>query len=61
MLYWAAIVFVATIVAAVLGFGALSGFWAGFATNIFWLLSILFVLFLMAGLFTEKHPNAPHM
>jgi len=49
MLYWAAVFFIISIIAAVFGFGGISSGAAGMATVLFWIFLVLFIVSLLAG------------
>jgi len=49
MLYWAAVFFIISIIAAVFGFGNIAGGSYQFAVILFWIFLVLFVVSLLAG------------
>ena len=49
MLYWAAVFFIISIIAAVFGFGRVHEASAGMASILFWIFLVLFVVSLLAG------------
>ena len=49
MLYWAAVFFIISIIAAVFGFGGVAQNAAGIATILFWIFLVLFIVSLLAG------------
>lgn len=57
MLYWAAVFFVIALVAAVFGFGGIAGGAISIAKILFFVFLILFLVSLVAGLFTGRTPR----
>jgi uncharacterized membrane protein YtjA (UPF0391 family) len=49
MLYWAAVFFIISIIAAVFGFGGVAGGAAHIAGILFWIFLVLFIVSLLAG------------
>ena len=58
MLYWAAVFFVISLIAAVFGFGGISDASGDVARILFFLFVVLFVVSLLAGLF-RRGPHNP--
>ncbi len=58
MLYWAAVFFVISLLAAVLGFGGIAESSADIARVLFFIFIVLFVISLIAGLF-RRGPRNP--
>lgn len=57
MLYWAAVFFVIALVAAVFGFGGIAGGAISIAKILFFIFLILFLVSLIAGVFTGRTPR----
>ncbi|HEX8341934.1 MAG TPA: DUF1328 domain-containing protein [Tepidisphaeraceae bacterium] len=57
MLYWAAVFFVIALVAAIFGFGNLAAGTMGIAKILFFVFLVLFLVSLLAGLFTGRTPR----
>ncbi|MDB5318751.1 MAG: hypothetical protein JWN40_382 [Phycisphaerales bacterium] len=49
MLYWAAVFFIISIIAAVFGFGGVAAGASSIATILFWIFLVLFIVSLLAG------------
>ncbi|MBA3686587.1 MAG: DUF1328 domain-containing protein [Planctomycetes bacterium] len=58
MLYWAAVFFVISLIAAVFGFGGISNASGDIAKILFFVFIVLFVISLIAGLF-RRGPRNP--
>lgn len=57
MLYWAAVFFVIALVAAVFGFGGIAGGAISIAKILFFVFLVLFLVSLIAGVFTGRTPR----
>lgn len=54
MLYWALVFFIVSIIAAVFGFTGVAAATSGIAQILFFIFVVMFVVFLLAGLFSRR-------
>ena len=54
MLYWSALFFIISIIAAVFGFGGIAAASAGIAKVLFFVFLVLFAVFLLGGLVPRR-------